>query len=205
MQVHINTNTEEPINIDHHDGHTHSSLHDSYTLQSDLNHEPQQSEENNDFIEIQQHPKKSKPKWQKSYLNMGLFIGLQHDVFDRMPWKTIGNKIYAIKCSEDYWWDKQIDGYHWKFTKSSQVGLNGIWKFGTCRGSFICKNDNCTKYTTENVCNQINLQKNFNGHTCKSCGFYVYREFCGCVKVTEFDRDTNVFTIYHQGTHTCNP
>ena len=112
---------------------------------------------------------------------------------------------YVIKCSEDYWWDKQIDSYHWKFTKSSQVGLNGIRKFETCRGSFICKNDMCTKYTTENVQNRIDFQKDFNAHTCKSCGFYVHREFCGCVKVTEFDRETNVLTVYHQGTHTCNP
>ena len=60
-----------------------------------------------------------KGRREKSYLNMGLFIVLQHEVVDRMPWKTIGNQIYVIKCSEDYWWDKQIDGYHWKFTEFS--------------------------------------------------------------------------------------
>ena len=63
----------------------------------------------------------------------------------------------------------------------------------------------CTKYTTENVCNEIDVQKDFNGHTCRSSSFYVHRELCGCVKVTEFDRETNVLTVYHQGTHTCDP
>ena len=53
MQVHINTNTEEPINIHDHDDHADRALHHSYTLQSDLNHESQQSEENTDFLDIQ--------------------------------------------------------------------------------------------------------------------------------------------------------
>ena len=88
MQVHITANTEEPIIIDDHDDHVDKALHHGNTLQSELNQEPQQSEEQDDFFEIQQHPKKSKPKGQKSYLNMGLFIGLQHEVVDRMPWKT---------------------------------------------------------------------------------------------------------------------
>ena len=79
--------------------------------------------------------------------------------------------------------------------RSSQVGLNRIWKFGRIIFFFICKNHMCTKYTTENVCNKIDFQKDFNGHTCKSCSFYVHREFCGCVKVTKFDRDTNVLTV----------
>ena len=64
--------------------------------------------------------------------------------------------------------------YHWKFTKSSHKGLDGIRKFGTCHGYFVCKNNKCTKYTTENVCNTIDFQRDFKGHTCRSCGFYAH-------------------------------
>ena len=131
MQVHTTTNTEEPIIIiddDDHDDHVHNPLHHANTLQSELKQEPlQQSVEQDDFFEIQQCPKKSKPKGQKSYLNMGLFIGLQHEVVDGMPWKTIGNKIYVIKCSEDYWWDKQL--INLKLTSRSFSAWNGYQTF----------------------------------------------------------------------------
>ena len=62
MQVHIIASTEDPIIID---DHVDKALHHGNTLQSELNQEPQQSEEQDDFFEIQQCPKKSKPKGQK--------------------------------------------------------------------------------------------------------------------------------------------
>ena len=65
MQVHTTTNTEEPIIIitDDDEDHVHKSLHHGNTLQSELKQEPlKQSVEQDDFFEIQQHPKNSKPK-----------------------------------------------------------------------------------------------------------------------------------------------
>ena len=44
-------------------------------------------------------------------------------------------------------------------TQSSHQGLNGIKKFSTCRGSFICLNDNCPIYTVEQIHNKVDFIK----------------------------------------------
>ena len=82
---------------------------------------------------------------------MGPFSNVTPEVVDRMPWIPDGDHIYLIRCEEDYWHDKQIDGQPWGMTKSSHEGLDGIQKFGTCRGSFICLNDDCPIYTAEHI------------------------------------------------------
>ena len=43
--------------------------------------------------------------------------------------------------------------------QSSHQGLNGIKKFGTYRGSFICLNDDCPVYTVEWICNKVDFVK----------------------------------------------
>ena len=80
MQVHTATKPQEPIIID---DEVITPLQHLNNLESELNLEqiPPSAEEDGLF-EIQQHPKKSKAKGQKSYLNMGLFIGLEHEVID---------------------------------------------------------------------------------------------------------------------------
>ena len=91
-------------------------------------------------------------------------------------------------------------------TKSSRTGLVGIKKFGACRGSFICLNDDCPIYTAEHIRNRVDFTKeNFGAYSCSNCKVFVQRRQCNAQKVTEFDRKDNVLTIYHQGKHTCTP
>ena len=190
----------------------HNITEEKYTPMDTQSHDPvisllHDSDDDPELKIIAEPPKqkKYKAKGHKSYLNLGLFSGVEPEIVDQIPWLVQGNRIFTIKCSEDYWHDKQLDGCHWKFTKSSHKGLDGVTKFGTCQGYFICKNNKCTKYTTEQVQNTIDFQRDFKGHTCRSCGFYTHREFCGCVKVTEYDKENNILTVYHQGTHSCTP
>ena len=55
------------------------------------------------------------------------------------------------------------DGRWWHTVESKQKGftdvMKGERKFATCHGSYICKNDECTKWLTENVQNIIDLGK----------------------------------------------
>ena len=44
---------------------------------------------------------------------MSAFSNVTPEVFDRMPWIPDGDHIYIIRCEEDYWHDKQIDGRPW--------------------------------------------------------------------------------------------
>ena len=90
--------------------------------------------------------------------------------------------------------------------KSSHEGLDGIKKFGTCRGSFICLNDDCQIYTAEHIRNRVDFSKEkFGAYSCSNCKVFVQCRQCNARKVTEFDQKDNVLTIYHQGKHTCTP
>ena len=50
-------------------------------------------------------------KWAKSMINMSAFTNVQPQAVERIPWIPDGNHIYLIKCDEDHWHDKQIDGW----------------------------------------------------------------------------------------------
>ena len=91
-------------------------------------------------------------------------------------------------------------------TQSSCQGLNSIKKFGTCRASFICLNDDCPIYTAEWICNKVDFVKEkFGAYSCSNCKQFVQCRQCNARKVTEFDCQDNILTIYHQGKHTCTP
>ena len=82
--------------------------------------------------------------------------------------------------------------------------MKGRRKFATCHGSYICKNDECTKWPTENVWNRIDFrQEKGGGYTCKSCGYYVEREYCGALKTMELKFSSQIVMVMHQGTHRC--
>ena len=85
-------------------------------------------------------------------------------------------------------------------TKSSCIGLDGIKKFGTCRGSFICLNDDYPIYTAKHIQNRVDFTKEkFGAYSCSNCKVFVQSRQCNARKVTEFDQKDNVLTIYHQG------
>ena len=52
-------------------------------------------------------------KWAKSTINMSAFANVQPQAVERIPWIPDGDHIYLIKCDEDHWHDKQIDGWPW--------------------------------------------------------------------------------------------
>ena len=90
--------------------------------------------------------------------------------------------------------------------KSFHEGLDGIKKFRTCRGLFICLNDDCPIHTAEHIQNRVDFTKEkFDAYSCSNCKVFVQCRQCNAWKVTEFDQKDNVMTIYHQGKHTCTP
>ena len=113
-------------------------------------------------------------KWAKSMINMSAFMNVQPEAVERIPWISNGDHIYLIRCEEDHWHDKQINGQPWQMTKRTHEGLNGIKKFGTCRGSFICINDDCPIYTAEWICNKVDFVKEkFGAYSCSNCKQFV--------------------------------
>ena len=61
-------------------------------------------------------------------------------------------------------------------------GLNEIKKFGTCRGSFICLNDDCPIYTVEWIHNKVDFVKEkFGAYSFSNCKQFVQRMQCSAV------------------------
>ena len=82
--------------------------------------------------------------------------------------------------------------------------MKGERKFATCHGSYVCKNDECTKWLTENVWNRIDFrQERGGGYTCKSCVYYIEREYCGTLMAMKFEFSSQIVTVMHQGRHRC--
>ena len=81
----------------------------------------------------------------------------------KIPWDTDGNITYQMKSDADFWTNDMHDGRWWHTVDSKRKGftdvMKGKRKFATYHGSYICKNDECTKWLTENVWNRIDLGK----------------------------------------------
>ena len=52
-------------------------------------------------------------KWAKSMITMNACANIQPQAVERIPWIPDGDHIYLIRCDEDHWHDKQIDGQPW--------------------------------------------------------------------------------------------
>ena len=123
---------------------------------------------------------------------------------DEMPWDIDGNRIITVSCSADFWIDCAKDGRWWRTVQSSHKDLKGEHKFLTYTVSFVCNNPTCSKLTSEGVKNCIDFKKErHSGYTCRCCGYYVKKTYCGTLKAMEYDERSNCVTVYHQGNHNC--
>ena len=124
---------------------------------------------------------------------------------DVIPWDVDSDHHFKLQCDADNWIERQKDGRWYKMNSVSRKGLNGTRKVGSCQGSRICHNVDCLKLQSEGICN-IN-PKDFtfeNGaYICRSCGYYAVQIFCGCHKVTEFDKEKNELDVWYEGSHNC--
>ena len=144
-------------------------------------------------------------KYSKHFLDMKKFRGVEVEMVDNIPWEVDGIHIYKILCDRDEWIDKQKDGRWYKMNSTERKFFGGSRKIGRCQGSRICHNVHCSKLQTEGICNTApnGFYPEDGMHVCRSCGYYAVQIFCGCVKVTEYNYDTNELTVWYQGDHIC--
>ena len=126
-------------------------------------------------------------------------------IVNTISWGVTGDHIYKVKCTEKDWIEKYEDGRWFYLRNSTHQGLRGKHRTGKCRGSFICKHGDCPKLTTEDIVNTIDFRRiSTDIYVCGCCGYPAACEYCGCVKVVEFDKNTEILTYYHQGNHICS-
>ena len=100
--------------------------------------------------------------------------------------------------------DRSKDGRWWKINTSTRKGLNGVRQIRHCKGSIICANRQCSKLLSEGVVNTNEFSQEGRLFVCNCCESFVAHTWCGCLRITEYDRDTQKLTYYHQGKHICS-
>ena len=78
-------------------------------------------------------------------------------------------------------------------------------KIGKCLGLFVCRNDECPKYTSGKGRNTYAFTSiGLNLFECKTFGRVAERDFCGALKLTKFHPESSILKVFYAGTHTCN-
>ena len=123
---------------------------------------------------------------------------------DKIPDDINGFKFYRIKATASNYTSKTSDRRWFLMRTSSNVSSwNGKRKTGKCTGSFICRNDTCSYYTTEGKRNQINFENILKRKICGSCGVFANSIECEAWKMVEFYPNTGYAMVYHYGEHKC--
>ena len=128
----------------------------------------------------------------------------------KIPENINGIKHYRIKIHEHLWHAPTSDRRHFRMLTSSREGFMGERRIGTCKGSFVCNNQDCpfiktsqchqpNKVSWQNVCGNLNFK------VCTICDHVAQRIYCGAKKLIEYDYSTKVATVYHLGNHKCWP
>ena len=122
-----------------------------------------------------------------------------------VPYKINGNNSYRIHLPTAKWHKYQEDGRWFLMHTSTMRKKRIVRKTGKCLGSFMCRNDECPKYTSGKGRNTYAFTNiGFNLYECRTCGQIAEREFCGAMKLTKFYPDTKVLEVFYAGTHKCN-
>ena len=124
---------------------------------------------------------------------------------DRIPGEIDGTCWYRIKCSEKEYTEKTSDLRWFMMRTSSRTGLVGRRKVGSCQGSYICSNKNCSYLSTEGKPNEKLFDYLYKKKVCRSCGVFAEQKECNARKLIEFHQLKGICEVYHYGEHNCIP
>ena len=179
-------------NIDTPDGSV-SDCDDNNISQQDFSNEPDYSKYNLRSEEV------------RVIFPEEIFSGVQPEKVTCVPYNINGNHSYKIHVTKNKWNKHQEDGRWFLMHTSTMRKQRIVRKTGKCLGSYVCRNDNCPKYTSGKGRNTYAFTAiGFNLFECKTCGQIAERDFCGAMKLTKFDPETKVLEVFYAGTHTCD-
>ena len=134
-----------------------------------------------------------------------IFEDIQPENVRCEPYNINGNHCYTINVPSKKWHKYQDDGRWFAMHTSTMRKLRMTRKIGKCLGSFVCRNDQCPKYTSGKGQNTYAFTSiGLNLFECKTCGHVAERDFCGALKLMKFHPETNILKVFYAGTHTCN-
>ena len=91
---------------------------------------------------------------------------------------------------------------------SSKTNFPGITKTGYCHGSPVCPNAKCPFLDTSenrqpNRIHWKSYRTDKNKKVCQICDYYATQEECPARKMVQWNKETNIATVYHLGFHKC--
>lgn len=135
-------------------------------------------------------------------LDPSLWYGVDDETVKEIPYDINGLKVYHVQYTEGR---REVqDGRKWKpWVTSSRKGFAGKRHVQSCKGSYICRSDDCPYKSEFGKANSVQFV-NVNGKMfCRSCNRHAKYVPCIAKKVTEFPKGGFIATIYHAGNHTC--
>ena len=122
----------------------------------------------------------------------------------KVPYDIYGNHHYKIHVPDKNWLKAQDDGRWFFMCSSTMRKTNKVHKIGKCLGSYVCRNDKCPKFVSGKGRNTYAFTRiGRNLQECKTCGSVADRDFCGALKQTIFNPDTNQLQVAYVGHHSC--
>ena len=140
---------------------------------------------------------------QREKFHRHMFSDTKAQFLPQIPEDIDGQQLIKISCKQNEWLLKQSDWRNFLMASSSRKGFTGIRKVGWCQGTMVCTNPDCTFYNSCTTHNQSYFTRKDKGNVCFSCGLPGKLQLCWARKLTEFSKEAEVLTIYHQGNHTC--
>ena len=111
----------------------------------------------------------------------------------------------VIKCDKYTCKEKLSDGRHWQVSWGKNQRLDGERHVSKCQGLVVCRNDKCPMWQVHNIANEAAFAWGTleGSYQCSKCLQYSERQWCGTLRASEWNRDTMLLTIWHQGKHIC--
>ena len=110
---------------------------------------------NNINIAINPNTKNQQKKRKCNRLEKFLLAETVVEIVNEIPWDLEWDITYQMKLDADFWINDTHDGRWWHNIDSNCKGFTDVMKgenkFATCHGSYVCNNNECTKWLTEKL------------------------------------------------------
>ena len=132
-----------------------------------------------------------------------LYDNLTPKAVDFCPANIDGNKVYIVKCDDSNFVKNTSDRRWFYMRTSSKTGFRGKVKVGTCQGSWLCINEECSFLKSEHIPNNSHFEYKCGVRVCYSCGRFASQRSCGARKYVLYSHGSEHAYVYHLGYHQC--
>ena len=129
--------------------------------------------------------------------------GVRPKKVDCLPENIDGLKCYKVKCNGKTLIKNTTDRRWFYMRTTSKAGFRGIRKVGTCQGSWVCVNPECSFLKTEKRQNNSHFELHCGTRVCYSCGKLAGQVACGARKLISYSYGSEYAEVYHFGYHKC--